>query len=390
MTVTDAGLSFWLRYVDATGGLVEGNGDTTLVVLPEDLQHRLDLPEELQVTADPDVARDAGVTFLGAGHPALGRSADEVLAIGDVAAYIIAAPAALPPSVDRLQDAARNQFTVEHGRIDASGSITRGTRPILRVGAIVDYTLSTDDRYQEVAECWIDATSLRPIATSTTERLARCDLRPTEVRTGDLIPVVGAADRYLDRAATRRRAELGSDVDKALTAELDRVDTYYRDQLAQIARRAKAAPPDRRELYDARTESTRGEHARRLAETREKYQASHTIRPFRLHLVEVPVWRVPVDVRRGDRRYPLTLDYLMPVGAFAEVPCPNCDSDRTLVATKSALGCTACQVRAAPTPPAPPRAPKPAKPSQPKSPAPAPSTTKSRRPHYPSADRRAR
>jgi hypothetical protein len=229
MTVTDAGLSFWLRYVDATGGLVEENGDTTLVVLPDDLQRQLDLPEELQVTADPDVARDAGVTFLGAGHPALGRSADEVLAIGDVAAYTIAAPAAIPPSVDRLQDAARDQFTVEHGRIDASGSVTRGVRPILRVGAIVDYTLSTDDRYQEVAECWIDATSLRPIATSMTERLACCDLRPTEVRPGDLIPVVGAADRYLDHAATRRRAELGSDVDKALAAELDRVEYYKRD-----------------------------------------------------------------------------------------------------------------------------------------------------------------
>ena len=360
MTVTDAGLSFWLRYVDATGGLVEENGDTTLVVLPEDLQRRLDLPEELQVTADPDVARDAGVTFLGAGHPALGRSADEVLAIGDVAACTIAAPAALPPSIDHLQDAARNQFTVEHGRIDASGSVTRGVRPILRVGAIVDYTLSAEDRYQEVAECWMDARSLRPIATSTAERLVRCDLRPTEPRPGDLIPVVAAADRYLDHAATRRRAELGSDVDKALTAELERVETYYRDQLAQIARRANAAPPDRRELYDARAESTRGEHARRLAETREKYRASHTIRPFRLHLVEVPVWRVPVDVRRGDRRYPLTLDYLMPVGAYAEVPCPNCGSGQTLVATKSTLACTACQVRAVP---APPRAPKPTRPN---------------------------
>jgi ribosomal protein S27E len=165
--------------------------------------------------------------------------------------------------------------------------------------------------------------------------------------------VVRAADRYLDHAATRRRADLSRDVDKALAAELDRVESYYRDQLAQIARRAKAAPPDRRELYDARAESTRGEHARRLAETREKYQASHTIRPFRLHLVEVPMWRVPVDVRRGERRYPLTLDYLMPIGAFAEVPCPNCGSDQTLVATKSALGCTACQVRALPAPPSP-------------------------------------
>ena len=52
------------------------------------------------------------------------------------------------------------------------------------------------------------------------------------------------------------------------------------------------------------------------SETREKYQASHEIRPYRLHIYEVPVWRLPVDVRRGDRRYPLTLDWLIPLDPF--------------------------------------------------------------------------
>ena len=63
------------------GSLSEFDGDTTLVILPSTLQTMLELPEVLQVTADPDVAREDGATLLSAGHPALSRCADQVLAV---------------------------------------------------------------------------------------------------------------------------------------------------------------------------------------------------------------------------------------------------------------------------------------------------------------------
>ena len=97
MTSTDVALDFWLRYVEASGGLTELSGDTTLVMLPPALQTTLELPEELRVTADPDVAREDGATLLSAGHPALGRSADEVLAVGDVAAMAVPVATTPPP-----------------------------------------------------------------------------------------------------------------------------------------------------------------------------------------------------------------------------------------------------------------------------------------------------
>jgi hypothetical protein len=166
VTSTDVGLDFWLRYIEGSGGLTEFDGDTTLVMLPPILQTMLELPEVLQVTADPDVAREDGATFASAGHPALSRCADEVLAVGDVAALAVPVTATPPPPAEHLQASARDQFTVEHGRVDARGAPTRSVRAILRVGALVDYTLSSDDHYQECAECWVDVQPQRQLSTT--------------------------------------------------------------------------------------------------------------------------------------------------------------------------------------------------------------------------------
>lgn len=360
MTSTDVGLDFWLRYVEASGGLTEFSGDTTLVMLPPALQTMLELPEVLAVTADPDIAREDGATFLSAGHPALGRCADEVLAVGDVAAMAVPVAATPPPAAEHLQETARDQFTVDHGRIDATGAPTRSVRVILRVGALVDYTLSSDDHYQECAECWVDVQSQRQLPTHVSMKLAALPTAPKDDGSPSLTGLTGLtgaiafADRVIEQCAERRRSELGEDIAKARDAELERIEAYYRDALATIERRRAQAPADRQELLDARAESIRAERARRIGETREKYQASHQVRPYRLHIYEVPVWRLPVDVRRGDRRYPLTLDWLIPLARFTDIACPHCGADERLVATKTRLGCASCvprrTVRLAPEP----------------------------------------
>ena len=373
MTSVDVGLDFWLRYVEASGGLIEFSGDTTTVMLPPNLQTTLELPEVLRVTADPDVAREDGATLLSAGHPALGRSADEVLAVGDVAAMAVPVAATPPPPAEHLQAMARDQFTVDHGRIDAAGAPTRSMRAILRVGALVDYTLSSDDHYQECAECWVDVQSQRQLPTHVSMKLAALSTVPAVLKDGSLsltdgspplsglTAAIGFADRTIEQRARRRRSELGDDIDKVRDTELERVEAYYRDALATIERRRAQAPADRRELLDARADSVRNERTRRIAEAWDKYQASHEVRPYRLHLYEVPVWRLPVDVRRGDRRYPLILDWLIPLARFVDIACPHCGADEQLIATKTRLGCAGCvprpTVRLAPEPARPPAKP---------------------------------
>jgi hypothetical protein len=345
VSVGDAGLRFWLRYVESVDGLVEDMGDSTLVVLPSGQQAELELPEELMVTSDPDVAREDGATFVAAGHPVLAKAAATVLAKGDVGVLAVPAPASVPPDSQALLAKAREQVPIDHGRIDLAGSVTRGTRAVLRVGALANYTISAEDHFQERLECWIDATSRLPLPRKVISRLTQ--LEPVAGRTA--IPQVDAAvaeaHRLIEADAVRRQTVLSSQARDACEAERGRARMYYEEALASIGRRLASAPDDRRELLVARADSTRAEQARRLAEIEEKYQATHEIKPYRLHLVQVPMLRCPVEVLRGSRRYPLVLDWLLPVSCFADLRCPACGEPEPLVAGKTMLGCERCLAR---------------------------------------------
>jgi hypothetical protein len=345
----DPGLRFWLRYVDDHGGLTEPAGDGTLVVLPPAVAAEFDLPDELMVTSDPDVAREDGTVLLATGHPVLVRAADTTLTGGDVGVVALAAPSTPAPGADYLQDRVRDQFPVEHGRIDVAGLPTRVTRPVLRVGALVTYTVSAEECYQERLECWVDARSGLPLGEDDVARLRRA---PRALDSGvgavpaSLLATAGCgvehAHRILDAAADRRRSTLAAQASEAHGQERARARAYYDDALSSLERRRATAQPDRAELLAARAASTREERARRLLEIDEKYQARHDIRPFRLHAVLVPGWRVPVDVRRGARRYPFAFDWLPALGAYANEGCPHCGATTALSASKTRLGCVDC------------------------------------------------
>jgi len=154
------------------------------------------------------------------------------------------------------------------------------------------------------------------------------------------------AHRLLGQAATERCRELADgSVRAAADSERARTEKYYADALASLARRQANAAADRQALLAARMDSVRTEEKRRLAEIDEKYTPRHETRPFRLHLLLVPTLRLPVDVLRGARRFPLMLEWLLPAGMFAPVSCPACRADTAswpLVAAKTHLGCASC------------------------------------------------
>src|SRR6185312_6750110 len=161
-------------------------------------------------------------------------------------------------------------------------------------------------------------------------------------------PAVAAAHHELDAAAARRGQELSIEADAERRAEITRATEYYAAAVAAIDKRRTSADPQRRALLDARAEATVRERDRRLAEISEKYRHQHTLRPYRLHLIDVPVWRLAVDVRRGERRWPVVFDYLPSLGTVAPTRCPTCDAHSPLVATKTHLGCTTCVPATAP------------------------------------------
>ena len=345
MIRADGGLRFWLDYVEWSDGLWEGAGDVALVVLPPRLAAEFALPEEVQVTGDPDVAREDGVAFLAAGHPAVIRAAEAVLESGDVGVVTLARPRSLPPSAAALQEKARERFPVDHGRIDAVGEPQPAVRGVLRAGAVVNYAVSTEDRFQERVECWVDLPTGLALPDRVSARLASGAVATQVGRCGSLAEIgAGVARVYqtLEAAALRRRQVLAAQATSAHDTERRRAEEYYDASLASLEHRRTSAPPDRQALLAARADSTREERARRLAEIAEKFQARHEIRPYRLHLVQVPVLRQAVDVRRGARRYPMVLDWLLPAGEFADVRCPNCGERAGLVAAKTMLGCALC------------------------------------------------
>lgn len=343
-------LRFWLRFATREGALVEEAGDHAVLVLPEALQEAAELPEEVAVTSDPDVAREDGAVLLIAGHPELERAASAVLETGDIGRAYLPWPASAPPRVEDLQRAARDRWTIEHGRIDCGGQPRPVFAPLLRVGAMVRYEASLNHQFHEQMESWVDARSgLPPPERALDALLGQHRLPEPDVRRATLYArlelALAAGHADLERRAAARAARLLEHGRRAHDAELARADDYYRGALESIERRRAAAAPDRARLLEDQAAATRGERDRRRREIEEQYRPRHELRPFRLHLVMVPAYAIAAEVRRGARRYPLELVWFAAGAGFAHLRCPGCDGDGDLVAGRERLGCHACLPR---------------------------------------------
>ncbi|MDQ2707469.1 MAG: hypothetical protein M3Z25_07445 [Actinomycetota bacterium] len=342
--------SFWLNYVDSRGGLWEQAGDAVLAVLPDRLRTAHDLPESALITDDPDVSREDGVLFLGAGHPAIDQAAGTVIADGDIGTLTLE-HRSRPLSTEELLTKIRDQVAVDHGRIDAAGAPIVSARSLLRLEVLVSHTVSAEEQFTEVAGCLVDVPSRvvwpEPSADRVRSALTAASVPSVTAprRAVDknlLLRALIAAHEELDAAAAGRGQQLASGADAERVVEIARAGDYYTAALASLDKRWVDADAQRRELLAARAEATRAERDRRLAEIDEKYQHRHELRPYRLHLVDVPVLRLAADVRRGERRWPLVFDYLPLLGTVAPTRCPSCDAHAPLVATKAQLGCTTC------------------------------------------------
>lgn len=344
----DEPLRFLLDYAEAEGALCERGGDTSYLLLPREVGKELEVDEELTVTADPEVAREDGAVLIVHGHPILDRTATAVLDRGDVGWSRLAWPASAPPPPGDLIERARATIQVDHGRIDPTGApAIPAYLPVLRVGALVIYAASLDDRFQEREEVWIDARTCRPLDASLRAwllgRMQEPGRDPSRRQlTADIRGAVAAADALIEARAITRQAELAIQTRGTREAELARAAAYYGAALESIAARAGGAPADRRSILAAQAEVTIAERDRRLAEINERNEARHEIRPFRLHLIGVPALTLAAQVRRGARAYPLELTWMLGGAGFAPLPCPHCGGDAELVAGRERLGCRAC------------------------------------------------
>lgn len=355
--MAEPALQFWLDFVEAEGGLFEQRGgDKALAVLPPSLQEAFGVPEEFTVSSDPEVAREEGALLLIPGHPLLDAAATAVLGRGDVGRCHLGWPRSVRPSPQELLERARDQLAVDHGRIDlGAGPPSEVYLPVLRVGAMIHYAVSLEDRFQEREEVWVDGLAGLLLADPMLSRLAACRPVAGSDPSRPLLPpdpaALSAANQEIERRAAARQGVLARHTERDRQEELTRASAFYDAALASLNRRRESAPAERQALLDARARGTEAERARRLAEIEEKFHPRHEVRPFRLHLVGVPTLALPVHIRRGTRVFPLLLTWVLPAEAFARVRCPRCRAAQTLVAGREYLGCRTCMPPPSPAPP---------------------------------------
>lgn len=349
MTITaEPGIDFWLNFVKAEGGLWDQRDVIVDVVLPPNLQQVLELPEHVRITTDPEAAREEQAQLLIPGHPALHSAATQVLERGDVGVCHLEWPSTANPEGSVMIQRAREHMPVEHGRVDAAEPQGKEVYlPVLRVGALVTYSVSVEETFQEVEEVWIDATTSLELPATLRVRLENAERLPGAVASRPTIApnletALSAAHGLIENATKQRREALLIRYRHARTQELARAETYYEAALESIRQRAKSASEERKHLYLAQLEATQVERRRRLQEIEEKHQPSHEIRFFRLHLYCVPALEMPVVIRRGARIYPFSLTYAPAASCFLPVRCPRCSTEQALVASKEGLGCRAC------------------------------------------------
>ncbi len=341
----ESGLRFFLRYVEAQGGVVLEEEDQALVQLPDALRLGLGLPRELAVTSDGEVAQEGGQMLVIAGHPLLEAAAERVLQQGDAGWMAVAWPGGAPPGEETLLEGLRAFYPVEHGRIDIFGRPEPVYVPLLRMGALVEFT--GEGQFLERIETCVDAVEALPLPSAAAARLllAAAAERPEacSVLAPRVAPALDAGLRRLEQRAAERAAELQAGVRSLLREERERAAAYYDAQLRQIARRRENAAADRQALYDEQARVTAEEALRRQAEIEEKFQVRGSVRPFRLHLQLAPALHLELEVRRGARCYPMACNFLLETQTFLPLRCPSCGEPEPLVAGRQELGCLRCQ-----------------------------------------------
>ncbi len=349
----DPGVAFWVAFAEHEGGLCEDGGDHSLVLLPESLQGQYSLTEAVVVTADPGVAREDGAILLAPGHPLLERAAELVLGRGDVGWAHLRWPGRPAPSADIMEARAREMVEVDHGRVDVVGQPIAVYLPVLSLGVLVAYSVSLDERLLEREEVMVDATTGLRLPDRTVGALRAGILLPGRARDHRTLDAhvpsaLASAHGLLGPRLASRCQALGRQSVRARQEELERAAAYYQATLSSIASRRASANVERQVMLDAQAEITKMERDRRLGEIEESFRPTYVLRPYRLQLLGVPAVVVPVDVRRGPRRFPASLTWVPSAGAFAAQRCPTCASVQVLVAAKERLGCRGCLAGASP------------------------------------------
>jgi hypothetical protein len=348
-THRDPILGFFHGAIEHFGGLcqVATDSESIELLLPSELSEQLGVGEEAVVTSNPEVAREEGALLLSQGHPSLERALEMVVAEGDVGTAHLPWPVGAAVTPSRLQERIRDEIPVEHGRIEVTRQPTALFYPVVRIGAMLSYSVALEHSVHEREVLLFDGRTGALLGGEIERALDGRALTPGRPSDHSVIPAdLSAVARHaLDLFEERARARgegLARQYAPLLQDEIVRAEAYYAAMLASIEQRSARATPERQALLASQAETTRSEASRRRRELHEQHEPTHAIRPFLAHLIALPSAKVEVEVTRGPRRFPLTLYWLANPGLLLKPTCPRCGAEGQLIAGREWLGCTDC------------------------------------------------
>jgi hypothetical protein len=344
----DSLLEFTGNLIEESDGAVEwrDSKDSFQAILPEDVRHRLGLPDSLVTISDGTRAtEEPGCIPIGFGTELLERAIPMALEIGRTASVRMPAPSS------RKQSglAPGRHFNFPNATFKEKGDHESWLDYWLWS---FDVAAEADERREEVHHICISSSGAGCPELPELILHHASDWEPLKVKASefpdkklDTLFMV-ACDRVL-RQADERLVEFKETVTRHHLRDIRRIETYFRDlsnEMEEEPRRRQLKWADlgvRREKID----QLAGEKSRKLSALKDKYRLRLTLRPLALLLARLPVRRCDLLVKRRKGQRQLSFVYNLLSKRFDPMACDSCGADTfTLGFCDDALHalCAAC------------------------------------------------
>jgi hypothetical protein len=342
-------LGFAARFLARRGALVEAAPDAVEALLSRELAEELGLGEHVLLAAGPGAG-----TQVGYGTTLLERMVSSAAA----AVPFAAARARVVPSRPSQARAAAEALVFRNGVFSVGDPVPEVGH---RLVAHAAFAVHGDERREGL--CGAAVSLETGGAVEGFEEAVLGVLEEAEAQPSELERAAAAARAALlacGARASEAAAGFREGMQRRLDRDRERLEGYFADLLAELERRAARGRGHPADLVDRRRGLER-ERVAKLEALSARYVARLELRPVALLLVEAPVCRVQVELRRRKATRAIELEYdsatrrlVAPVCDACGGPAPRpaaCDEAVHLVCEVCAprsdgrITCAACRVR---------------------------------------------
>ncbi len=304
-------LEFAARLLSRRGALVDASGEALEAVLPRELASQLDLAEHVLLSDSPSPQGHA----VGFGSSLLER----LLALAAGGVPFVTARAALAPARSSLARAAAQALVFRNGVFEV-GEPT--AMPALRAVAHAAFILHGDERREGLCSGAISLRSGGALegfedAVAGTLEQAKLELpAPEQVLSGARACLGVCANRAVQVSAGFRES-----MQRRFERDRERLEGYFADLLAELENRVARGRTGGADIGEKRQVIER-ERAAKLEALSARYVMKLEVRPVALLVVEAPVHRMALRLRRRKAAREVEVEY---DGATRRLVPPACD-----------------------------------------------------------------